>query len=647
MGLFVNKPDGFYAQRKNIFIILALFFLGIAIYSNTLHAPFFFDDGIYILNNAKLYDLANFLALPWNRYLTYLTFAMNQAMGGFNSFDFHLTNIVIHVFNSIWLYYLVLMTLKTPLVKRGFEGRPIPAWGIAAASAFLFLAHPVQTQAVSYVTQRFTSLAAFFYLSSVLCYARYRLALECRHRGLDAGRGKTVFYIFSLGLGALAQLSKEISFTLPATIILYEFLFFECGGEGEGLRKRSLRLAPFLLLFPIIPFTFFSEASRVAGAGVAASIRKEQLMELTTFSRYEYLVTQFRVIVTYLRLFVWPAGLRLVYDYPRYYGFFEPVVLASFAFISTLFGLSALLYAAARKRGGGVELLFSFGIFWFFITLSIESSLIPIRDVIYEHRAYLPNAGLAVSAAAAAYYLAITYLSRPTAGRVFGAAIIAAVVALSVATYRRNILWGNALEFWGDNFRKAPGNYMTGMNLGLAYYALGDDEKSLEYLKSALKADPDNVQVNVNIGAPLMRLKRLDEAEVYARKAARTHPGLPYAHINLGVIAFERGDYTEAVAMYRKALVLDPRNLLAGSNLAIAYYHSEDYDGSIRQFEELLKIYPAQPDVHSDLGKVLLEKKGRTEEAAMHFREALRLDPGHVRARAYLEMISSDTDKGG
>jgi len=636
MGLFTDKPAGFYAQRKNFFITLVLFIAGITIYSNILLAPFFFDDEIYILSNAKLYDLANFLAVPWNRYLTYLTFAINRAIGGYNSFDFHLTNVVIHVFNSIWLYYLVLLTLKTPLVKKGFEDMPIPAWSIACASAFLFLAHPAQTQAVSYVTQRFTSLAAFFYLSSVLCYARYRL---------DVGRGKTVFYMLSLGLGICAQISKEISFTLPVTIILYEFVFFD-GAEGLNIRKRLLRLVPFLFLFLIIPFTFLSETSGAAGAGVAASIRKEQFMELTTFSRYEYLVTQFRVIVTYLRLFIWPTGQRLVYDYPRYHSFFEPVVLASFAFISTLFGLSAYLLVRSGKRGNGAGMLFGFGVVWFFITLSIESSLIPIRDVIYEHRVYLPNAGLAVSASVAAYHLAVTYLKRPASGRVFAAALIAAVVALSVATYRRNNLWGNALEFWGDNYRKAPGNYMTGMNLGLAYYSLGEYEKSLEYLKSALKVEPDNVQVNINIGGALMQLKRLDEAEVYAKKAARTHPGLPYTHINLGVIAFVRGDYKKAAAMYRMALVLDPQNLLAGTNLAIVYYHSKDYDGAIKQLETLLKIYSAQPDVHANLGKILLEEKGRVEEAARHFREALRLEPGHVMAKAYLENISGDLKKG-
>lgn len=636
MGYLASNAAGFFTRNRNRIVVLALFSVGIALYSNVLRAPFFFDDGVYILNNAKVLDLSNFLAVPWNRYLTYLTFAINHAMGGgFNSVDFHITNVVIHVLNSVWLYYLVLLTLKTPLLRKGFEDKPVPAWAIACASALLFLTHPVQTQAVSYVTQRFTSLAAFFYISSVLCYARCRLG----------GRGEAVFYMSSLGLGACAQLSKEISFTLPVAIILYEFLLLD--GEGESLGGRLMRLAPFLGLFLIIPFTFLSETSGAAGAGVAAMVRKEQVMDIAAFSRYEYLVTQFRVIVTYLRLFIWPTGQRLIYDYPRYHGFLEPVVSASFAFLSALFGLSSYLLARSRKTANGAGMLFGFGVIWFFVALSIESSLIPIKDVIFEHRAYLPNAGLAVSASAAAYYIAVTHLNRPASVRAFAAVVIAAVAALSAATYLRNNLWGNSLAFWEDNFRKAPGNYATGMNLGLAYYSLGDYEKSVGYFKSALKSEPDNVQVHINIVGPLVRLRRLDEAEFYARTAVRTHPTLPYPHINLGVIAFERGDYDGAAAMYRKALELDPHNFLAGSNLAIAYYHDKDYDGAIRQYEALLRIHPAQPDAHADLGKILLERGGRVDEAERHLREALRLDPGHVRAKVFLERISIDLKKGG
>ncbi|MBI5970279.1 MAG: tetratricopeptide repeat protein [Deltaproteobacteria bacterium] len=632
MGIFTDKPAGFYARKKNLFIILALFIIGFAIYSNVLLAPFIYDDEMYVLNNVNLRALGNFLAVPWNRYLTYLTFALNYAIGGYNSFDFHLTNIIIHVLNSIWLYYLVLTTLKTPIVKRGFDGKSLPAWTIAFAASLLFLAHPVQTQAVSYVTQRFASLAAFFYLSSVLCYARYRITL-CED---EIGKGGMVFYVSSLVLGALSQLSKEISFTLPVMIILYEFLFFE--GEGTSLGQRLKRLTPFLFLFLIIPFTFFSGFSEGAGAGVTANIRKGQIMEFAAFSKYEYLVGQFRVIVTYLRLFVWPTGLRLIYDYPMYHSFFEPAVLVSFALISTLLGLSVYLYAAARKSADGARMLFSFGIFWFFMTLSVETSVIPIKDAIFEHRVYLPNAGLSVLASAAAHYLAVTYLPRPASSRVFAVAVITAVTALSVATYRRNIVWGDRLLFWKDNYEKTPNSISVMHDLGLAYHLNGEDELSVEYFKRVLKVEPDNIFVHYNIVGALLGLKKLDEAEFYAKRSVFFMSGDVVPHINLGLIASERGDFKKAVEEYRRAVEISPQYLLPRYNLAIAYYKMNDYDAAIEQYRILLKLDPIQPDVHFGLGEALL-KKGRNYEAAARFKEALRLAPGNRRAMEYLDRI--------
>ena len=208
-------------------------------------------------------------------------------------------------------------------------------------------------------------------------------------RGLDSSKkAGYLFYAMSIISTILAMRTKEIAFTLPVMIILYEWMFF----KGD-VRKRLLYIFPFLLTMLIIPLTLMGfkgspdgvigvdELTRIAGIGL---------------SRWDYLITEFRVIVTYIRLLFFPINQNLDYDYPIYRTFLNPEVLLSFLFLLALFGLGAYLFYVSTRTEKGNRLwlrMVSFGIFWFFVTLSVESSIIPIVDVIYEHRLYLPSVG--------------------------------------------------------------------------------------------------------------------------------------------------------------------------------------------------------------------------------------------------------------
>jgi hypothetical protein len=131
---------------------------------------------------------------------------------------------------------------------------------------------------------------------------------------------------------------------------------------------------------------------------------REAAQETEEIPRGIYLLTQFRVIATYIRLLFLPVNQNLDYDYPLYNSLFEPGVFFSFLFLLSIFGLAIYLFKRSRKTGNGYSLMASFGILWFFITLSVESSIIPIRDVIFEHRLYLPSVGAVVAFGAAVFY---------------------------------------------------------------------------------------------------------------------------------------------------------------------------------------------------------------------------------------------------
>jgi hypothetical protein len=302
-----------------------------------------------------------------SRYVGYLSFALNYRVGGLDVTGYHLFNLAVHILNALLVYVLVLRTFQTPFLRRGVSNaRAVP---IALLSSLLFVAHPIQTEAVTYIFQRLASLAAFFTLLSLLSYLRSRQS---------AGRTSAIgFYGVSVASAVLAMKTKENSFTLPLVIVLFEFLFF----TGR-FRRRALRLVPLLLTLAIIPLTL-AGSDKPMGDLISDIVPATRGYE--GLSRGDYLITEFRVIVTYLRLLVLPIDQNLEYDYPVFRSFTDPQVLSSFLLLLSIALLA--LYLLVRSRTGERDAaVVAFGIFWFFITLSVESSIVPIPMLINEYR---------------------------------------------------------------------------------------------------------------------------------------------------------------------------------------------------------------------------------------------------------------------
>jgi len=228
--------------RFTRFTCLITLLLGFAIYSNTFQASFHFDDFRNIEENPYIRDLFHLRPLLENyttRFLTYSTFAVNYHFGRFNIFGYHLLNTIIHLLTSLLVYAFVVLTVKTPHLKgRIADGH---ARTTALCASLLFLTHPIQTEAVTYIVQRLTSLATFFYLASVVLYVQARLT------------SRPFYYLGALATTLLGMFTKEITFTLPLMLLLYEFSFF--GSWREQTKRRLLSLLPFLLTLLVIPLT--------------------------------------------------------------------------------------------------------------------------------------------------------------------------------------------------------------------------------------------------------------------------------------------------------------------------------------------------------------------------------------------------------
>lgn len=533
-------------------------------YSNTFNVPFQFDDVPNIVDNRFIRDPGHFLdpsgppggiAFPSvkRRIVPFLTFALNHAMHGLDITGYHIVNLLIHLINALLVYLLVRVTFETPRLKRpvfieGWRGEI----GLTALFASLFFAaHPVQTQAVTYIVQRMASLAAMFCLLSTVLYAKARLS-----RSGTRGRILLALCVIS---AVLAMKSKETAFTLPFVITMYEFMFF----EGKAV-KRLIRLSPVIITLFVIPLSL-PDAGRPLGEIIGTMSDATRVQ--TDMSRLDYLFTQFRVIATYVRLFFIPVNQNLDYDYRIYRPLLDRGVLASLFLLLSIAATGGRLLYRFMRRGAGRPAsdkylpLISFGIFWFFVFLSVESGIIPIRDVIYEHRLYLPSAGASVAVISSLFIFSERLKrTRPGSDKAFTAVLVVAIIALAGATYARNRVWGDEISLWEDVVKKSPHKVRGHYNLGNGYRAGGRPFEAVKHYKTVLRLDPSNVEAHNNLGVVYAKLKKYSKAVEHYRLALRRDPAYEEARFNLGVLYVEMGASVSARGEFETLLRINPLN---------------------------------------------------------------------------------------
>jgi tetratricopeptide (TPR) repeat protein len=660
--------------RKPLVHFLLTAVLGVIVYCNTFDAPFVFDDEAYILNNpvvtgsgfitdpSRAEDLLlheNVRSTLRSRYLGYLSFAMNHKLHGLDVTGYHAVNLAVHLLNATLLYFLVLLTFRTPCLKDSELTRH--SGSVALFSALLFVSHPLQTEAVTYITQRFASLAAFFYLLSLVSYIKSRFS--------NINSRRLLFYALSLLSALAAMKTKEISFTLPVVLALYEVFFF----RGAFL-KRVLLLLPLSLTMLTIPLSIM-DMERPLGEAFLDATKTELIT-----TRGEYLLTQFRVVLTYVRLLLLPIGQNLDYDYPVFDSFLDPQVFFSIVFLLSAMGLAVFLHHRSRTSDPGLRLI-SFGILWFFIGLSVESGLIPLADVIFEHRTYLPSAGFLISVSASAFYVV-----RKSSGMrvLLSAAFVLITIALAVAAYQRNLAWGSERALWGDTVSKSPGKARPHNNLGNAYMSEGLVEQAVWEFQRAVRLDPDFVEAyqsletayllrpeildaieetggaggyerttvevlrrvlekrpdfagaHVKLAIAYERLNEIDQAVEHYETALRLKPDYTEAHYNLGLIYHARGLIEKAKEHFLSTLALNPNFAEAHNNLGLIYYAWGDMLKAQEHFRRATKLKPELAQAHFNLGIVYL-KTGQRREARREFKATLKIRPDDMEAIGLLE----------
>jgi protein O-mannosyl-transferase len=619
-------------RRHAIAVFAVLAIAALLAYANSFSAPLILDDWVTIRENLQLRHLwPIWQALApsqatgvGGRPIANLSFVLNHAVSGDSLAGYHAVNLAIHVFAGLALYGVLRRTFLMPSL-RGRFGRDA-SW-LAAGLAALWLLHPIQTESVTYISQRTEALMGFFYFAALYCFIR--------GTG-DRGLRWSVLAVLSCGAG---MATKEGMVTFPVIALLYDYAFVTRSFSAAWKARRGVYLclaAWWIMLVALM--------SGLHGRGVGFGLGT---------TPFGYALTECRVVVTYVGLALWPA--RLVFDY----GNDLPGTAAATA-AAVLVLISALAFTVlAWRQSPPVGFLAG----WFFVTLSPTSSIVPIPlQPMAENRVYLPLAAITTAIGLSIY--------RYGGGRAKVAAVIGAMaVGLGLMAHARNHDYRSEISIWADTAAKMPassrahGNlaqalqqagrlaeakaeYETALklkpdfadahaNLASVWGLLGRNDLAIEEAQRALKIDPNFVNANYNLGIGLIHAGRPAEAVVALQSALRARPDYAEAHSWLAFALLQLNRPAEALEQAQAALRLKPELVDALYRGGLALMQMGRLQEAIDAFVAVARAQPDNADAYYALGTTLLNA-GRVSEALASLQTAVRLNPNAATARANL-----------
>jgi hypothetical protein len=362
-----EKVNSFFnSKRFNLFAFVLIATLILISYSNTFDSAFHFDDDPTIVENQGIRRLnwdSFWGQFSGTRPIVNLSLLLNYQLSGLHVVGWHIFNIGFHIANSVFVYLLFLRTLNLPSLISRYGGAR--AKRMALFGSLLFALHPVQTESVTYIISRTELLATFFYLAAFLFFIK------------GAQSRKFRYYMGSFCMAFLAMGSKEWAVTLPAMLVLYDFLFI-ADGDLKQVLSRGMAYILIALSWGYLAYNMIT--TNLSGAGFGISGQKG-------ITPWTYQLTSLNVLWTYVRLLLLPINQNLDYSYPLAKTLFAfPTVLSLLGHLGVI---AVSLWVYVKKKWT----LIPFGAAWFYITLSPTQSFVPILDVIFEHRLYLPSIG--------------------------------------------------------------------------------------------------------------------------------------------------------------------------------------------------------------------------------------------------------------
>jgi len=635
------------------FATLVILAAGLVVYSNTFASPFIFDDEISIINNEtirRLWPIWDVLAAKPARPIVNLSFAVNYAISEMDVWSYHAFNLVVHILAGWTLFGLVRRTLRSERLAGRFGRAAEP---LALVVALLWLMHPLTTAAVTYITQRAESMMSLFYLLTIYCAAR----------ALDSPRRRW-WYAAAIAASALGMGCKQVMVTAPVMVLLYDRTFRSGSFRGALKRHWPMYLGLAATWTMLIPSLFLLTGHVSAG------------YTMKSMTVWQYARSQPGVILHYLDLAFWPKDLCLDYTWR--------VAETARQIVPPAIVIGALLMATlwALWRRSPVGFLGA----WFFLILAPSSSILPIMDLAFEHRVYLPLAAVVALVVFVGYQLGGSTICewfpqryRRQAGCALGVVVVLAVGgALGARTYLRNEDYSSTERMWRDVIAKSPRNFRAYHNLGSIQTLEGRYDEAIESYKKAVQIWPayatahlhlaevyrvqgkldealkhyklaeqnaewldnpaDLATIYKYIGSILQVRKRIDEAVSYYQRSLEIKRDDPVTLCRLGIAYAQLGQHERAVELCREALRLSDKFAQAHHALGASLAALGRYREALGHLQRAAQLDPKLPGIHYDLGMVLAQL-GYSQQAVVALETAVRRQPRNAVARTRLGLL--------
>ena len=511
-----------------------LLLLVAAAYSNTLHVPFLLDDIVFIVESEPIRTLSlAFWSQGWSgpnwidfRPLADLTFRLNYRISGLEVWSYHLLNIGIHGANAVLLYTVLQQILATRL--------SVP-WSqrAAFASAAVWVVHPININAVTYISQRFESLAALFALAALAAFLHSRVG-----GGRSAQWWCLFFVLASFG-------SKLANLALPILIVLLD-RFVLPRSTQDRLSRR--------IFYPLLVATWVLAAVLFAARGDWTRSTGDGGVLFTP----DNLRMQAVVVLYYCGKLLWPVG--LVFEEGKWS--LPPAHLWIPAVAVLVVPLLWSVVAVFRRN------LAAFAVVAFFLLLAPSSSFIVVSA--YDaatYRMYLPGACL-IALVFGSLAWALSRREGRLARTLFVPGTLVLVLILGITTWRRNQVYNSPTDLWADNTAKRPMHAGSYVGWSEALMNEGHLVQAEETLFRARRMFPDNARLLNLSGMVAFEDGRVQAAEAYWNRARVLAPDNHVVLNNLAIFAARRGEWPEAKALFSEVLNLRPTDVIALGNAA-------------------------------------------------------------------------------
>ncbi len=581
----------------SVFIVAIATFL---VYVSSLHNGFIaLDDPYVIYNNLAIRAInpgtiyAIFSRFDPELYipLTFFSFQIDYLLGGLNAFQFHLTNLVLHIGNSLFVLWIAFALLRNRLA--------------ALFCALLFALHPVNVEVVTWATARKETLSVFFTLGSIVAYL-YGTA--------DAKRWA---YWVGILLFGLALLSKVTVFTLPALLLLMDWY------RGRRIGKAAL--------IDKIPYALLSAIFVLVGL-----IPKLQILSSTT--TFEKILMAARSTMFYLEKLLLPVNLSVLYPNS------EAITLSSpgFAISMTLFVLLACCVALSLKRTR--KIAFGFGFFLLAISptfvhfnrnAAIQSASGGGIQIASDHYVYLPMLGLVLMVGAGiAWLLNRSTETKGTIRELIIGAASCVIVAFGILAMLQSHVWKSSETLFAHTLKHYPESVASRVNLSVIYRKSNrfDEEKSV--LEDGLVYGP-NSKLETGMAAIAARNGDTQTAMTWYQKAIDHDPTNAEPYFGMAVMA---KDPVESERLYFRAIELDPQYVAAYVNLASLLIGQERYEEAEHALLTATSLNESSLEAFFNLG-ALYGATGNTDEAIAAFEHVLLIDPDFTQAKQQIELL--------